>query len=149
VKTRSRATSLLVHLWALPTTSLGLGLVGLALLGGGRARLAGGVIEAHGSLLARLLRRCPPRPHGVGAITLGHVVIAGSRAELEATREHERCHVRQAERWGPLFLPAYLVASAVALARGGSAYRDNRFEVEARGETPPIRPGRGRARRGR
>lgn len=45
---------------------------------------------------------------------------------------HELVHVRQFERWGPLFVPAYAIASIVARARGGRAYADNRFEIAAR-----------------
>jgi hypothetical protein len=39
--------------------------------------------------------------------------------------------VRQCEVWGPLFLPAYLAASLVAIARGRDFYYGNRFELEA------------------
>jgi hypothetical protein len=39
--------------------------------------------------------------------------------------------VRQAEKWGPLFFPAYGVASLIAIARGRHFYRDNVFEREA------------------
>ena len=42
--------------------------------------------------------------------------------------------MRQCERWGPLFLPAYLLASLAVYLRGGRAYRDNPFEREAYGE---------------
>jgi hypothetical protein len=50
---------------------------------------------------------------------------------LVRTRAHERAHVRQAERWGPFFLPAYFLASVLVAARGGHYYRDNRFERDA------------------
>jgi hypothetical protein len=42
------------------------------------------------------------------AITLGHVVLATTESALKKTRSHERVHVRQYERWGPFFIPAYL-----------------------------------------
>ena len=48
------------------------------------------------------------------------------------TRAHERVHVRQYEWWGPLFVPAYLLAGLWALIHGGHPYFDNRFEREAR-----------------
>ena len=64
-------------------------------------------------------------------MTLGHVVLGKDAEALEWSRSHERVHVRQCERWGPLFLPAYGVASLVALCRGRDAYRDNAFEREA------------------
>ncbi|MGH7540016.1 MAG: hypothetical protein ACRELC_03350, partial [Gemmatimonadota bacterium] len=64
-------------------------------------------------------------------LTLGHIVLARSTATLEATRAHERVHVRQYERWGVLFLPAYAACGAWALLHGHGAYRGNRFEREA------------------
>ncbi|MHC4946851.1 MAG: hypothetical protein ACYTG1_01120 [Planctomycetota bacterium] len=64
-------------------------------------------------------------------MTLGHVVIGRSSAALEQSRLHERVHVRQYERWGPFFIPAYLVSSLVSLLRGRRPYRDNIFEREA------------------
>ena len=39
--------------------------------------------------------------------------------------------MRQYERWGPLFIPLYLGASAWALASGREPYWDNPFEREA------------------
>ena len=65
------------------------------------------------------------------AMTLGHCILGQSQAALEITRRHEHIHVRQYERWGPLFIPAYFVASLSALLKGKDAYRDNVFEVEA------------------
>ena len=56
----------------------------------------------------RTLGRLAQGPH---ALTLGHVVLGVSQAALDDTRAHERVHVAQYERWGPLFLPAYLAAS--------------------------------------
>ncbi len=64
-------------------------------------------------------------------MTLGHVVIGRDQKLLELTRTHERTHVRQCERWGPLFIPAYFAASVLALARGQRPYLDNHFEREA------------------
>lgn len=69
---------------------------------------------------------------GFLALALGHVVLARTDAVLEAVRAHELVHVRQAERWGPFFLPAYVCASVSAWAEGGRAYIDNVFEREAR-----------------
>lgn len=121
----------LQYVWASPNTLLGLLLALLALPGGGRARLVGGVLEVHGPALGWLLRRCTPLAGGALAITFGHVVLSGSAASLQVTRSHERVHVRQYERWGPLFIPAYLLSSVAAALRGDSPYRDNRFEREA------------------
>jgi hypothetical protein len=72
-----------------------------------------------------------PLPGGASAMTLGHVVIARDAASHTSTREHERVHVRQCERWGPLFIPSYLLMSLVLKIRGKDAYRDNPFEREA------------------
>lgn len=121
----------LAYLWAAPTTVLGLVFVPLAWLTRGRVRAVDGVLEIHGGGAAWFLRRCVPLPGGAQAMALGHVVLGRTAACLERTRCHERVHVRQAERWGPLFIPAYLLAGAGAFVRGGDPYRDNRFEREA------------------
>jgi hypothetical protein len=119
------------YLWASPNTALGLiGLV-VALITGGRARLVAGVIEVEGGLVAWLLARIPFLRGGAAALTLGHVVLGRSKAFNEFLRAHERVHVAQYERWGPLFLPAYFASSLWVLARGGDPYRDNVFEREA------------------
>jgi hypothetical protein len=96
-----------------------------------RVRIVDGVIEAHGPVLAWALRHLTLVPGGAAALTLGHIVIGQDRRALEMTRRHERVHVRQCERWGPLFVPAYLIASVWMLARGGDIYLDNPFEAEA------------------
>ena len=119
------------YVWALPTTALGLALVAVALATGARASVVGGVLEAHGGLLDPLLRRYVPLRGGASAMTLGHVVVARDEGTLVRTRAHERAHVRQVERWGPLFVPAYVVASLFVAMRGGHYYRDNRFERDA------------------
>jgi hypothetical protein len=121
----------LVYLWALPTTLIGLLLALLTKLSGGKVVVHTGVLEAHGGVGAWLLRHATPLPGGAAAITLGHVVLAVDPFALDFTRDHERVHVAQCERWGPLFIPAYGIASLVALARGKHFYRDNAFEVQA------------------
>jgi hypothetical protein len=118
------------YVWAAPTTAVGLAIV-VAGRRGAEIRVVDGVLEAHGPALAWLLSRSPFTPGGAWAMTLGHVVIGQHRCALERTRVHERVHVRQAERWGPLFLPAYLSASLWAVLRGRHAYFENRFEREA------------------
>ena len=50
---------------------------------------------------------------------------------LDTSREHELVHVRQYERWGPVFIPAYLLSSLCLWLRGRDAYFDNPFEREA------------------
>jgi hypothetical protein len=65
-------------------------------------------------------------------MTLGHAIIGRDPLSLEFCREHEQAHVRQVERWGPAFIPAYLLASVLAWRRGEHYYRDNWFERDAR-----------------
>jgi hypothetical protein len=123
--------ALLRYLWALPVTLMGAVLALLGGLTGGRVSFHTGVLEARGGVLALLLRRAVPLRGGASAMTLGHTVLARDRGSLDRTRVHERVHVRQYERWGLFFLPAYAVASVIAAGRGGHYYRDNVFEREA------------------
>jgi hypothetical protein len=51
---------------------------------------------------------------------------------LADSRQHERVHVRQYELWGPLFIPAYMIAGLWATVNGRPAYAENYFEREAR-----------------
>ena len=113
------------YTWPLPYTLAG---IAIGLLVGGRFRRVSGVIEIHGPRVAEALSRMllPAL-----AMTLGHVVFGQNEAALDITRAHERVHVRQYERWGPLFLPAYLMISMLLYLRGRDGYRENPFEVEA------------------
>lgn len=120
----------LAVIWALPTTLVGALAAGVAVATGGRAALVDGVLEAHGGWIRWALGRLL-EGRGVAAITLGHVVLGASAAALADTRAHERVHVAQCERWGPLFLPAYALASLWARLRGRDPYRGNPFEREA------------------
>ena len=126
----------LLYLWALPTTLVGLVFLPLAVISGGGYQVVDGVLEIHGGFVEFVLRRCTLLDGGASAMTLGHVVLGRDVLLLELTRPHERVHVRQCERWGPLFLPAYLVGCLIAFARGGRMYRDNPFEREAYDATP-------------
>jgi len=129
---------LVTILWALPTTLVGSLLLGIAVATGGRASLVDGVFEAHGGWVRWALEHLPLGRGGAAAATLGHVVLGTSAAALAATRAHERAHVAQCERWGPLFLPAYAAASLWAWLRGADPYRDNRFEREAFAVADPV-----------
>lgn len=122
-----------VYLWALPTSVVGLSFLLPTLLTGGRAQFVDGVLELHGGVTTWFLDRVAGwfLPGGAAAMTLGHVVLGQSMAMLSESRSHERVHVRQCERWGPFFLPAYGLASLTAFCRGHDAYRENRFEREA------------------
>jgi hypothetical protein len=121
----------LLYLWALPVSLLGL-LAALITRGsGGRLQQVYGVLESAGGWPAWVLRRDFPFSGAVAAITLGHVVVGVSEDALQATRTHERAHVRQFERWGVLLLVLYPMAGLLAWVRGGHPYRDNPFEREA------------------
>ena len=123
---------LALYLWSSPTTLLGLFFLHPTLLTGGRARVVNGVLEIHGGVTNFFLKRCTLLPGGASAMTLGHVVLGRDQASLDFTRTHERIHVSQCETWGPFFLPAYGMASALAFLRGKHPYLDNHFEIEAR-----------------
>lgn len=128
-RTRWRRAACL--LWAAPNSLLGL-LLGLAWwLAGASVQRLDGVLE-----LALPDAPVPARPSRwrlpFAAITLGHVVLAVNAHEMHRWRAHERVHVAQYERWGPLFLPAYLSSSLWQWLCGRDAYWDNRFEMEAR-----------------
>lgn len=125
-------------LWALPNTLLGLSMLPLTLSRGGRARWNRGAIELSGPALDWILRNLVPISGGARALTLGHVVLGRDASCLDDCGEHERVHVRQYERWGPLFLPAYFISSLLALVRGEDPYLGNRFEREAYGSEPAI-----------
>lgn len=121
-----------LYLWALPVTLLGMLVVLVVRSSGGVLQRVDGVLEAAGGWPAWVLRRGFPFSGPVAAITLGHVVVGVSLADLALTRAHERAHVRQFERWGTLMLVLYPLAGLFVWARGGNPYRDNPFEREAR-----------------
>jgi hypothetical protein len=128
----------LIYLWVLPTTAVGLLALVLAAIVSPRAarwQVVSGVLEVHGGLVTWFLTRCTLLEGGASAMTLGHVVLGRDEWLLDLTRDHERVHVRQCERWGPLFLPAYGLASLLVMLRGGRPYLDNPFEREAYGLT--------------
>lgn len=120
------------YVWAFPTTMLGLPFVPLALLTGGGVQVVQGVLEVYGGKVKWILRNGTLLKGGASAMTLGHVVLGLDRRVLGTTRSHERVHVQQCERWGPLFVPLYLLASLWALLRGRDPYLENTFELEAR-----------------
>jgi hypothetical protein len=120
------------YVWASPATVLGLAGASLALWRG-RIELRQGVVEARGPALRWALTHLSLLPGGIAAITLGHVVLGRDAHTLDSTRAHERVHVRQYERWGMFMLPAYVLASVWAWARGAHFYFDNPFERQAFG----------------
>ncbi|MFZ4506586.1 MAG: hypothetical protein ACOYON_02675 [Fimbriimonas sp.] len=127
---RNPLIRLVGRIWASPVTLIGLVLGGLGLVTGGSVRAVEGVLEFHGGWVTTLLRAPFVRAY---AMTLGNVILGVDAEQLDRWRMHEHGHVRQAELWGPLFLPAYGVASVAAWLRGGHYYRDNWFEIDAAG----------------
>jgi hypothetical protein len=118
-----------VYAWAAPTTLVGLTAGALTLCTGGRVQHRRGALEFHGGFSRWFLSR---RPVMAQAMTLGHVIIGRDTQALDCCRDHEQAHVRQVEQWGAAFLPAYVLASAWAWARGQDYYLDNWFERDAR-----------------
>ena len=129
-----KALSFFGYLWALPTTLVGVLFIPAALMGGS-AQWKDGVLELYGGGVQWFLRHCTLLKGGAAAMTLGHIVLGLDRQTLERTRTHERVHVRQCERWGPFFIPAYLICSLYVLLKGKNAYLDNPFEVAARNQS--------------
>jgi hypothetical protein len=99
----------------------------LTLCTGGRAQVRRGAVEFHGGFSRWLGEKW-----GFSAMTLGHVIIGRDTWCLAFCRDHEQAHVRQVERWGPTFIPAYLLASVLAWCQGKDYYLDNWFERDAR-----------------
>ncbi len=120
-----RLSRCLIYLWVAPYTLSG---IAIGLILGGRFRRIQGVIEIHGPRVQKALSSMPVPAM---AMTFGHVVFGATDVALDITRKHEHVHVRQYERWGVFFVPAYLLASFYMRLRGRDAYRDNPFEVEA------------------
>ena len=85
------------------------------------------MLEVSGGWLIALLARLG----WASAITFGDVVLYEDSRLVPILHAHERVHVRQYRRWGPLFLPAYGLESVYQWLRTGDGYRRNRFEVAA------------------
>jgi hypothetical protein len=122
-----RLQRLSLYVWASPASAIGLCIALAARAGGASVRRVDGILEVGGGALFRLARRSR-----FIAITFGHVVIGIDEPTLAQCREHERAHVRQYERWGPLFLPLYAASSLWQAMRGRRMYWDNHFERQAR-----------------
>ncbi|HUG24062.1 signal peptide prediction [Piscinibacter sp.] len=119
------------YAWAAPCSAVGLLLGLVAWLCGATVRVRAGALEFGGGRAGALASRLPA-PCTFSAITFGHVILGTDHVTLTAARTHEQVHVRQYERWGLLFFPAYLLSSAAQMIRGRDPYLDNRFEREAR-----------------
>lgn len=97
---------------------------------GGKARWSRGALEL---VYRPCIADCGARARALPfrAIVFGHVILAVSAEELQRLGPHERVHVAQHERWGPVFLLAYPASSLWQWLRGRDPYRDNAFEVQA------------------
>jgi hypothetical protein len=124
------------YLWASPNTLIGLCFALAAYCTGGTLAIVRGVLEVQGGFATTFLRRGLPLIGGGAAMTLGHVVLGQDQSCLDHSREHERVHVEQYEKWGPFFLPYYAAASLYLWLTGRDPYRDNPFEKEAYGRAP-------------
>lgn len=117
--------------WAAPWTAVGLIFAGFFR----SRRFEHGVLICEGATWPRRLG------WRYRAITFGHVILCVDRVD-DALLAHELVHVRQYERWGPFFIPAYAAASIWARGRGRRAYADNAFELAARETSDPSQHGR-------
>lgn len=121
-------------LWAAPWSLFGLAIGVVGLMSGGRARRQGRMLEIWGGCLPSILRVFPFYS-GSPVATFGHVVLGRTDRHLDACREHQLIHVRQYERWGVLFVPAYLACWVAMWLRGKRPYYDNPFEQQAFSES--------------
>jgi VIT1/CCC1 family predicted Fe2+/Mn2+ transporter len=121
------ASTIARYIWAAPTTMVGLTAGLLTMATGGRWQVRRGALEFYGGFATWLARAI-----GFGAMTLGHVIIGRDAICLDLFRDHEQAHVRQVERWGFAFIPAYFAASYIAWRKGLHYYHDNWFERDAR-----------------
>ena len=126
-------SKLITYAWAAPDTLLGILLGLIMIVFGGRVHFIDGVAEFHGGWLGNFFASRPP-PLCFGAITVGHVILGTCHNELSVLRAHEHVHVRQYERWGVFFLPAYALSSLWEVCHGRNGYRNNIFERQAYAE---------------
>ncbi len=131
--------AVIFRIWAFPNSLIGLLLGFTGVVFGGHVNWRQGCLEFHGPFVKGILRRAPIGGLGAMAITFGHTILGQTQAALDLTREHEQVHVRQYERWGPFFIPAYLMASLIAWLNGKDIYRGNVFEEEAYAKSDPSR----------
>ena len=123
----ARLLRVAAYVWAAPTTCVGLTAGALTLATGGRVQCRAGALEFYGGFSHWLATKC-----GFAAMTLGHAIVGRDAESLDYCRAHEQAHVRQVERWGFAFIPAYVLASAWAWGIGRDYYYDNWFERDAR-----------------
>jgi len=120
---------ILLYLWVGPNSLLGIFVGCVALFSGGGVQIRQSCLEFYGGWLGKLLDRIPPQR--ILAMTLGHTILGVDRGALDRCRNHEQIHVKQYERWGIFFIPAYLGFSLALWLKGRDYYLENPFEVEA------------------
>lgn len=137
----NRYSKLATLIWASPCSAIGLALASITVLAGGKAKWSSGALEvSFRDSLASCGARARTFPFR--GIVFGHVILAVTREELLSIGPHERVHVAQYERWGPLFFLAYGASSLWQLALGRPPYWSNHFEVQARALSTHGRFGR-------
>ena len=120
---------ILFYLWASPNSIIGVLIGMIGILSGGKAQWKRGCVEFYGGFVTWLLENMAT--HGIWAMTLGHTIIGQNANALQIARDHEQVHVKQYERWGPFFIPVYLLCSGYLWLLKKDCYRGNPFEVEA------------------
>jgi hypothetical protein len=124
-------------LWAAPCSAIGLLLALIPLTLGGKAAWRHGALEVtyrqDRANCGNLASSFPFR-----GIVFGHVILAVTEEELLRIGPHERVHVEQYERWGPLFFLAYGLSGLWQLIHGRSPYWCNYFEVQARQRSTEV-----------
>ncbi len=116
--------------WAFPNTLLGLLFLPFSFFKGGYTYHRG-VMEIYNPIIAWGLEKLIPVHGGARALTLGHVILGRCSESIRRSRQHERVHVKQYERYGPLFIPLYILSSLSARFHGQDPYRYNHFEIQA------------------
>lgn len=133
---RNTLLRLFGYLWASPCSLAALVVALAAIALGAKVRLRDGTVQIVGGRMIQGISALPTRLR-ILAFTYGHVIFAVDQAALDAYRAHELVHVRQYERWGLLFPPAYLASSLYQRLKGRDPYFANRFEREAREAEEP------------
>jgi hypothetical protein len=120
---------IILGIWTFPNSFLGLLFIFLAVKGS--VHIVDGSVEIESPLIANVFQKITNSEGSLLALTLGQFVIGCNKTVLRSARKHERVHVRQYERWGILFIPAFFIASFYAKLGGRHPYKDNIFEREA------------------
>jgi hypothetical protein len=125
------------RIWAAPCSAVGLFLALVPLALGGQAVWRQGALEVtyrqRQASCGKLAQTLPFR-----GIVFGHVILAVTHEELCRIGPHERVHVEQYERWGPIFFLAYPLSGLWQLFHGRSPYWYNYFEVQARQRSTEV-----------